>query len=146
MEWARSGDDVVIVLEPGEEIHTSLRKLADELGINGAVITSGIGRTMNSTFGYMDETFTYHRRVLEQPAELVTLQGNLARHEDGSAFTHLHDTFADDDFVTHAGHMFEATVFVVAEIHMRIMSNIVMSRCPMIEGEFVELKLQNHEP
>ena len=100
---------------------------------------------MDSTFGYMDETFTYHRRVLEQPAELVTLQGNLARHEDGSAFTHLHATFADDDFV-HAGHMFEATVFVVAEIHMRIMSNIVMSRCPMIEGEFVELKLQNHEP
>ena len=146
MEWARSGDDVVIVLEPGEEIHTSLRKLADELDINGAVITSGIGRTMNSTFGYMDETFTYHRRVLEQPAELVTLQGNLARHEDGSAFTHLHATFADDDFVTQSGHLFEATVFVVAEIHMRIMSNIIMTRCPMIDGEFVELKLRNHEP
>lgn len=146
MEWARSGDDVVIVLEPGEEIHTSLRKLADELGIDGAVITSGIGRTMNSTFGYMDETFTYHRRVLEHPAELVTLQGNLARHEDGSAFTHLHATFADDDFVTQSGHLFEATVFVVAEIHMRIMSNIIMTRCPMIDGEFVELKLRNHEP
>ena len=146
MEWARSGDDVVIVLEPGEEIHTSLRKLADELGIDGAVITSGIGRTMNSTFGYMDETFTYHRRVLEQPAELVTLQGNLARHEDGSAFTHLHATFADDDFLTQSGHLFEATVFVVAEIHMRIMSNIIMTRCPMIDGEFVELKLRNHEP
>ncbi|DAC52518.1 MAG TPA: hypothetical protein D7H78_06370 [Candidatus Poseidoniales archaeon] len=101
---------------------------------------------MNSTFGYMDDTFTYHRRTLEQPAELVTLQGNLARHQDGSAFTHLHATFADDDFVTQSGHMFEATVFVVAEIHMRIMSNIVMTRCPMVDGEFVELKLQNHEP
>ena len=146
MEWARSGDDVVVVLEPGEEIHTSLRQLADELGINGAVITSGIGRTMGSTFGYMDDTFKYHRRRLVQPAELVTLQGNLARHQDGSAFTHLHATFADDDFVTQSGHMFEATVFVVAEIHMRIMSNIVMTRCPMVDGEFVELKLQNHEP
>ena len=146
MEWARSGDDVVVVLEPGEEIHTSLRNLADELGINGAVITSGIGRTMNSTFGYMDDTFTYHRLTLKEPAELVTLQGNLARHEDGSPFTHLHATFADDNFVTKSGHMFEATVFVVAEIHMRVMSKIVMTRCPMIDGEFVELKLQNHEP
>ena len=146
MEWARSGDDVVVVLEPGEEIHISLRQLADKLGINGAVITSGIGRTMDSTFGYMDDTFKYHRRRLVQPAELVTLQGNLARHQDGSAFTHLHATFADDDFVTQSGHMFEATVFVVAEIHMRIMSNIVMTRCPMVDGEFVELKLQNHEP
>ena len=117
MEWARSGDDVVVVLEPGEEIHTSLRNLADELGINGAVITSGIGRTTNSTFGYMDDTFTY-----------------------------LHATFADDNFVTKSGHMFEATVFVVAEIHMRVMSKIVMTRCPMVDGEFVELKLQNHEP
>ena len=146
MEWARSGDDVVVVLEPGEEIHASLRQLADELGIDGAMITSGIGRTMNSTFGYMDETFTYHRRTLEQPAELVTLQGNLARHQDGSAFTQLHATFADDDFVTQSGHMFEATVFVVAEIHMRIMSKVVMTRCPMVDGEFVELKLKNHEP
>ena len=146
MEWARSGDDVVVVLEPGEEIHASLRQLADELGIDGAMITSGIGRTMNSTFGYMDETFTYHRRTLEQPAELVTLQGNLARHQDGSAFTHLHATFADDDFVTQSGHMFEATVSVVAEIHMRIMSKVVMTRCPMVDGEFVELKLKNHEP
>lgn len=42
MEWARSDDDVVVVLEPGEEIHTSLRKLADDLGINGAVITAGL--------------------------------------------------------------------------------------------------------
>ena len=141
MEWARSGDDVVVVLEPGEEIHTSLRQLADDLDINGAVITSGIGRTMNSTFGYMDDTFTYHRRTLEQPAELVTLQGNLARHQDGSAFTHLHATFADDDFVTQSGHMFEATVFVVAEIHMRIMSNIVMTRCPMVAVSYTHLTL-----
>ena len=101
---------------------------------------------MNSTFGYMDDTFTYHRHKLKEPAELVTLQGNLARHEDGSAFTHLHATFADDNFVTMSGHMFEATVFVVAEIHMRVMSKIVMTRCPMVDGEFVELKLQNHEP
>ena len=48
--------------------------------------------------------------------------------------------------VTMSGHMFEATVFVVAEIHMRVMSKIVMTRCPMVDGEFVELKLQNHEP
>ena len=38
MEWARSGDDVVVVLEPGEEIHASLRQLADELGINLSLI------------------------------------------------------------------------------------------------------------
>ena len=90
MEWARSGDDIMLVLEPGEEIHTSIQKLADELDLNGAVITSGIGRTRNCIFGYMDSDFVYHRKELEEPVELVTLQGNLARHENGSPFTHLH--------------------------------------------------------
>ena len=62
MEWARSGDDIMLVLEPGEEIHTSIQKLANELDLNGAVITSGIGRTRNCIFGYMDSDFVYHRK------------------------------------------------------------------------------------
>jgi predicted DNA-binding protein with PD1-like motif len=143
MEWARSGDDIMLVLEPGEEIHASIQKLADTLDLNGAAITSGIGRTRNSIFGYMDADFVYHRKELEEPVELVTLQGNLARHENGSPFTHLHATFSNDDFLTKSGHLFSATVFVVAEIHLRVMSEVVMTRCPMVDGEFVELKFSS---
>jgi predicted DNA-binding protein with PD1-like motif len=88
----------------------------------------------------MDSDFVYHRKELEEPAELVTLQGNLARHENGSPFTHLHATFSNDDFLTKSGHLFSATVFVVAEIHLRVMTEVVMTRCPMVDGEFVELK------
>ena len=50
MEWTRSGDDVFVRLDPGEEIHTSLQGLADEIGFDAAAITSGIGRTRDSTY------------------------------------------------------------------------------------------------
>ena len=74
----------------------ALQALADEVGFDAAAITSGIGRTRNSTYGYMDDDHVYHRVTLEAGAELVTLQGNLARRENGDAFTHLHATFSDD--------------------------------------------------
>jgi predicted DNA-binding protein with PD1-like motif len=88
----------------------------------------------------MDDDHKYHRVTLEGGSELVTLQGNLARRESGEAFTHLHATFSDDDLTPHAGHMFSATVHVVAEIHMRILTHAIMSRCPLENSEFVALK------
>jgi predicted DNA-binding protein with PD1-like motif len=45
--------------------------------------------------------------------------------------------------LTKSGHLFSATVFVVAEIHLRVMSEVVMTRCPMVDGEFVELKFSS---
>jgi len=36
--------------------------------------------------------------------------------------------------------MFEATVHVVAEIHLRILSEAIMTRCPIENSDFVALK------
>ena len=140
MEWTRSNDDLFVRLDPGEEIHASLQALADEVGFDAAAITSGIGRTRTSTYGYMDDNHRYHRVTLDGGSELVTLQGNLARRESGEAFTHLHATFSDDDLKPHAGHMFSATVHVVAEIHLRLLTEAIMTRCPLENSEFVALK------
>ena len=139
MEWTTSGDDVFVRLDPGEEIHASLQALADKEGFDAAAITSGIGRTRQSVYGYMDDTHRYHRVTIEGGSELVTLQGNLARRENGDAFTHLHATFSDDDLRPHAGHMFSAVVHVVAEIHLRLLPHAIMSRCPLENSEFVAL-------
>ena len=140
MEWTRSGDDVFLRLDPGEEIHASIRALADEAGIDAAAITSGIGRTRMNVHGFMDESHKYQQWTLEEASELVSMQGNLARHEDGSSFTHIHATFTANDNTVHAGHLFEATVHVVAEIHLRILSQAIMTRCPMANSDFVALR------
>ena len=57
MEWARSGEDLFVRLDPGEEIHAALQSLADKVGFDAAAITSGIGRTRDTLYGYMDASF-----------------------------------------------------------------------------------------
>ena len=65
MEHTRSGSDILVRLDPGEEIHTSLKQLADDLRFNAAAITSGIGRTRENQYGYMNEEGIYKRRLLD---------------------------------------------------------------------------------
>lgn len=142
MEWTRSGDDVFVRLDPGEEIHASLQALADKIGFHAAAITSGIGRTRESVYGYMDDNHRYHRLTIDGSSELVTLQGNLARRKNGQVFTHLHATFSDDDLTPHAGHMFSSIVHVVAEIHLRLLPHAIMTRCPLQDSEFVALSFK----
>ena len=142
MEHTRSGSDILVRLDPGEEIHTSLKKLADDLGFDAAAITSGIGRTRENQYGYMNSEGVYKRRHLESPSELVSLSGNIARTESGGAFTHIHCCWSDDDNSVHAGHMFESTVQVVAEIHIRVMDGATMTRCPLAELELLGLKFE----
>tara|TARA_Y100000766_G_C18750100_1_gene528040 strand:- start:292 stop:720 length:429 start_codon:yes stop_codon:yes gene_type:complete len=140
MEWRRSGDDLFVRLDPGEEIHRSLQSLAEEVGFDAAAITSGIGRTKDNLFGYMNDDGVYQRKLLQSPSELVSLSGNIARTEEGNPFTHIHCCWSDNDLNAHAGHMFECVVAVVAEIHIRIMEEIMMTRCPLPDVQLLGLK------
>ena len=142
MEHTSSGSDLFGRLDPGEDIHASLQSLADEVGFNAAAITSGIGRTRDNKYGYMNEKGIYQRRDLENPSELVSLSGNIARTEEGEAFTHIHCCWSDDDNNVHAGHMFQSVVHVVAEIHIRIMAKAVMTRCPLADFELLGLQFK----
>jgi hypothetical protein len=142
MDWTRSGDDLFVRLDPGEEIHTSLREIADKVGFDAAAITSGIGRTRDNAYGHMSESGNYHRVEIAEACELVSLQGNIARLNDGSAFTHIHVTISDDEMGVHAGHLFNAVVEVVAEIHLRIMQDVMMTRCAVENSSFIALKFE----
>ena len=93
MEWTQSGDDVFVRLDPGEEIHAALQRLADSIGFDAAAITSGIGRTRDSTYGYMDDDHVYHRVTLDGGTELSRFRATSLAEKTGDAFTHLHDLF-----------------------------------------------------
>ena len=142
MDYTKSGSDLFVRLDPGEDIHETLQNLADEVGFDAAAITSGIGRTRNNKYGYMNEEGVYQRRDLEDPSELVSLSGNISRTEESSAFTHIHCCWSDDDNNVHAGHMFQSVVHVVAEIHIRIMSDAIMTRCPLADFELLGLQFK----
>ncbi|MGB1777244.1 MAG: PPC domain-containing DNA-binding protein [Candidatus Thalassarchaeaceae archaeon] len=140
MDHTRSGSDLFVRIDPGEEIHEALQRLADEVGFDAAAITSGIGRTRDNLYGFMDGDGVYQRRLLKTPSELVSLSGNIARKQSGEAFTHIHCCWSDDDNVVHAGHMFQSTVHVVAEVHIRVMEHAVMTRCPLEGVELLGLE------
>ena len=53
MDYTKSGSDLLVRLDPGEDIHEALQNLADEVGFDAAAITSGIGRTRNNKYGYI---------------------------------------------------------------------------------------------
>ena len=135
-----SGEDLFVRIDPGEEIHASLQKLADEIGINAAAITSGIGRTRENTYGFMNAEGVYITKSLNSPGELISLSGNISRTEDEKPFTHIHCCWSDDDNNVHAGHMFSATVHVVAEIHIRILKDVIMSRYPLPDVALLGLR------
>ena len=82
------------------------------------------------------------KRLLESSSELVSLSGNIARTENGDSFTHIHCCWSDAEYNVHAGHMFEATVHVVAEIHIRVMEHASMMRCPLDGLELLGLKFE----
>ena len=64
MEWTRSGEDLFVRIDPDEEIHASLQSLADKVGFDAAAITSGIGRTRDNKYGYMNGDGVYPHPLL----------------------------------------------------------------------------------
>jgi predicted DNA-binding protein with PD1-like motif len=137
MEFSRIGDDVLLRLDPGEEIHQSIQSLSKH-GIDCAVITSGIGRVRDIRMGYLDSDGIYQTLVHEGPMELLSTQGNLAPGPDGP-FTHLHTLMSDNGHSVHGGHLYHATIHVVGEIHLRVLDSNAMKREPT-DTDFVALK------
>jgi hypothetical protein len=122
MEFSRQGRDVFVRLDPGDEIHESLRSLSQH-GITAAAITSGIGRVLETEIGYLDRDGVYQTVMHEEAMELLSVEGNLAPGPDGP-FTHIHVVLSDDGHAVRGGHLFRATVAVTAEIHLRDLSGI----------------------
>jgi len=138
MDYRRVGRDLFMRLDKGEELHGSVRSLSAH-GIRAAALTSGIGRVRNTTIGYLDSEGIYQKVTIDEPMELLSMQGNLAPGPDGP-FSHIHIVSSDDDHVVRGGHLFEATVEVTAEIHMRILGeeDVPLER-EATESEFLRI-------
>jgi len=94
--------------------------------------------------GYLGDDSVYHRVVLEEANELLSMQGNVSVL-DGKPFTHIHIVLSDDDHVVHGGHLFSSIVHVTAELHLRILEKnvrIPMTRCSVPGSEFKPLSFE----
>ena len=73
MDYRRSNENVFVRLDPGEEMHESLREVARAEGIGAAAVTSGIGRVENALIGHLDAQGSYQQKMLIGPVELLSL-------------------------------------------------------------------------
>ncbi len=112
-------DFIVIKLERGDELVSSLQDVARENNITAGII-AGIGAVENPTLGYFNiETQAYQQREFGGDFELLTLQGNLSVNQEGEPVVHLHASIGDADYKVYGGHLFQATIAVTGELFLR---------------------------
>lgn len=119
MEYIKSGDKIVLRLERGEEIVSSLKKLQRAENIKGAFF-SGIGATDSAVIGvYAVNDKKYNAVTLTGDMEIAALTGNISVSEDGGEYVHAHVVLGRGE-IAHAGHLNEAVISATAEIFVQI--------------------------
>jgi predicted DNA-binding protein with PD1-like motif len=117
-----NGREAIVRLVDGEDLVQSLL----EIDIDSAVIVGAIGMLRALRFGYWNGR-TYEEKEIENPVELISMQGTIARSADGRAI-HCHVSAAGRDGVVHGGHLLAATVTNTAEIALLLIPGIALDR------------------
>jgi len=119
---ARGERQIVLRMIDGEDLLGSLLSVAAE----SAVIVGGVGMVRDARLGYWNGT-EYEEHAVAEPAELLAMQGNLARL-DGEPVVHCHLTIARRDGTVTGGHLIAATVANTAEVVLALPDGIVLER------------------
>lgn len=122
MEYRKIGDNYYIRMDRGEEIISNLLEICEKESIPSAVF-SGIGGCQSAELQvFIPETGSFETEQLEGMLELVSLNGNVVRDDDGKLFHHTHALFSfkkDGQHGMAGGHLKATTVLYTAEIELR---------------------------
>ena len=128
MIQATNGKESVLRLAEGEDLVLSLRGIP----LDSAVIACGIGMVRNLRLGYWNG-LSYEETRIEEPAELLSMQGTIAASADGRV-VHCHVAVATRDGAVRGGHLLGATVTNTAEITLLLVPGIRLQRLPEKSG------------
>ena len=144
MEYRKIGDNYYIRMDRGDEIISNLLSICEKESIPSAVF-SGIGGCQSAELQvFIPErlrvgerssgmTGSFETERLEGMSELVSLNGNVVRDDDGKLFHHTHALFSFKKDGQHGlratllpsggrmpgGHLKATTVLYTAEIELR---------------------------
>ena len=143
MEYRKIGDNYYIRMDRGDEIISNLLEICEKESIPSAVF-SGIGGCQSAELQvFIPErlrvgersswtsqaaepsagmTGSFETEQLEGMLELVSLNGNVVRDDDGKLFHHTHALFSfkkDGQHGMAGGHLKATTVLYTAEIELR---------------------------
>ncbi len=120
------------------EIMENLQNLMKELDAEAAIIMNGVGMLEDATIGYFNGS-EYITEKLEEAAELVSLQGNIGKSDEGYVI-HAHVALACSDHMLRGGHLIGGRVKVVNEISLYILDTIKIKRVK--KGKLMEMELE----
>jgi predicted DNA-binding protein with PD1-like motif len=126
---ASAGRAFVGRLEAGDDLVEEIEHLAAEYEVKAAWV-SVIGAVRHASFAYYDQE---DRRYIELDSddhhELFGFVGNISVR-DGRAFLHAHAGFAARHGGTVAGHLLPGCEVFVAEVTIREMTGVELTRTP----------------
>ena len=118
MEYLKDNDKYFIRLLKDENLFEQLGIFAEKEKLSCGHL-SGIGALKNCELGFYHlEQKHYDKKMFENEAELLSLDGNLSLLE-GKPFFHIHTVLGGADFNCYGGHLFNADIAVTAEIYFR---------------------------
>jgi predicted DNA-binding protein with PD1-like motif len=133
---AGGSGDLLVVLEPGDELHESLVAAAAERGLEGGLV-SAIGAVDELELGYFSlPERVYTRRLVRERLGVVSLNGNLSM-KDARPFLHAHGLFTGRDFAAVGGHVFRARVSITLEVF--VVATTRLTRLPFPEFGLTKL-------
>jgi len=119
MEYRRFEHNIVLRVDPGEELLDTLRLLVKSENIPFARI-SGIGTVKGVTLAfYHIETGEYRSNYFPGAYEITTLMGN-AMCVEGTPHVHVHTTIADRGHRIYGGHLRKAQVVGTCEVILEV--------------------------
>jgi uncharacterized protein len=111
----RSGKQLIIRLNAGEDVHATLLELCRRHGVQGGFVVSGIGMLSDPELGFFVNNGQYERQTFPGRHELLNLSGNISLR-DGDVMAHLHALLANEDYSVFGGHLFGATTGLTLEV------------------------------
>ncbi len=135
-------DSYLVILPVGTPLVAGLTQVVKEHSIQGGEV-SGLGALKNVELGFYELAQKDYIRQLfaDGDYELISLVGNITLRNK-EPYVHVHASLGRSDFSVFGGHLFEATVAVTAEIHIRPLGALpereldpvlglqVITRCP----------------
>ena len=115
MDYQKRGQTILLRLDPGDEVLTSLMDVTKKEGIKTAAIR-GIGACDEVEIGlYEVAEQHYEMRRFNEAMEMLALNGNISEQK-GKPYLHAHAVFGRDDMSPVGGHLNKAVISGTGEI------------------------------
>ncbi len=111
-----------LIFDEGDEASAQLSRFARETGVNGAQL-AGVGAASRATVGWFDfGAKRYQPIAIDEQVEVLSLLGDIATKEDGTAQVHAHTVLGQRDGSARGGHLLE--------LHVRPTLEVIVTETP----------------